>query len=156
MARLRDSSELKEAAALLGAIIQDTREASRSATRGDRLRQTLERLCARAHLRGAAVADAHGLPLASHDFPYSVDAIGALASVMGEAMAKVQSVTRDGEAVSVAIDIGFADKLVARRFGSEDETYFILAVCPQDLDERGELELSIEEIRSVVARGGES
>lgn len=152
MPRLRDSSELKEAAALLGAIIQDTRDVTPLATRGERLRQVLQRMCARAHLRGAAVADAQGLPLATHEFPYSVEAVGALAALLGEVLAKVGGVTGDADVSSVAIDIGFTDKLVARRFRSEEETYFILALCPQELDERGELELSIEEIRSVVGR----
>jgi hypothetical protein len=153
MQRLADSFELREAAQLLGAILEDSDQLSGPAARGERLRDELSQLCVRARFAGAAVADAQGLLLASHAFPYSTEAAGALASVLGETLAKFQSVTGEARADAVSLDVGFADKLVARRFSADDESYFILASCEQSVDERAELELSIETIRAIVGKG---
>jgi len=152
MRRLRDSSEVREAADLLDAILKDTqpRDGASGGGRGERLRRILVQLCARAGFSAAAVASGDGLPLAAHGLPFPSEAAAAAISIMAEALKRVADVAAQRAASSVAIDLTYTDKLVLRRFAEGDATYYLLVLCPQDVDEHAEVEVSIDEIASLV------
>jgi len=153
MRRLRDSSEVREAADLLDAILKDTqpRHGANGGARGERLRRLLVQLCARAGFSGAAVADGDGLPLAAHNLPFQ--SAGAVISIMGDSLKRVADVASQREAASISIDVNYADKLVVRRFAAADAPYYLLIACPQGVDEHGEVELSVDEIATLVSGG---
>ena len=154
MSKPRISSELNEAAALLGAIAEDVRRrASPLQGRGERLQRVLAQLCARARFKGAAVADAQGLPLATHNLPLAADAIGAIASVLGGALTTVGRATGHPEAASITVELGLDQKLVVRRIAEGDPAYFLVVLCPLGTDERSEIELSLRQLGSLVGRG---
>lgn len=149
MSRLRISSELREAATLLGEIAEGTRARSLP-SRGERLQRALSQLCTRARLRGAAVADEQGLPLAVYNAPYRVDALGAVASILGHALAHAAKVLDEGTAHTITMNLGLDDKVVVRRFDSGDDAYYLVVVCADELDERSEVELSLAQLASIV------
>lgn len=154
MSRLRISSELREAATLLGEIAEVSR-ARTLPSRGERLQRVLSQLCTRAGLRGAAVADDQGLPLAVYNAPYRVDVLGAVASILGHALAHAAKVLDEGAAHTITMDLGLDEKVVVRRFDSGDDTYYLVVVCPSELDERSEVEVSLTQLASIVgARAG--
>lgn len=153
MQRLRDSSEVREAAELLGAILEQTPpRGSDQAARGVRLARILREMCARAGFAGAAITDARGLPLATHALPFPMEAAGALTAILGDVLTRVADMTSHADASSVAIELGYFDKLVVRRFAERDAIYFLLVVCPARTEERAEIELSIDEISSLVGK----
>ena len=153
MSRPRISSELQEAASLLGAVTEDVRRRSSPLQgRGDRLQRLLAQMCARAQFRGAAIADDQGLPLAVHNLPFRAEALGAIASVLGGALATVAKVTERPELPTIAVDVTFDEKLVVRRVVEADLTYYLLVLCPIAGDERGEIELSLRQLTTIVAR----
>jgi predicted regulator of Ras-like GTPase activity (Roadblock/LC7/MglB family) len=124
---------------------------SPGAYRGDRLEAALARLCARAGLTGAVVADATGLPLAAHGGPVDPGRVAALASALGDALAQAERFLGLGPVDRIAVAVGFSDKAVLRQFAIEGRTYGLVVICPDVQDERGEVELSIEEIRAILA-----
>lgn len=119
--------------------------------RGDKLEFILSSMCRRGGLIGAVVADSKGLPLADFNSPVGGDTLAAFTSVLGEALARAGSLLGETGAELISIDINYTDKVVLRRFGLNGEPYFLLVICPQDLDERTELELSIEQLTAVLS-----
>lgn len=150
MVRLRDSSEVQEAATLLGQILLETKESELGSNRGERLERTLALLCSRARFTGAAVADGQGLALAAYNCPYDMEALSAFAAIMGEAIVRAGDTIGHAEADALSLDVNFTDKLVVRRFPVGDQTCLLLVLCPQELDERSEMELSIEQISTII------
>ena len=153
MAKPRISSELQEAAALFGAITDDVRRrTSPMHGRGERLQRLLAQMCARAHFRGAAIADDQGLPLAIHNLPFRSDGLGAIASVLGDALSVVGRVTGRADVGMITVEVSFDEKLVVRRVTEAELTYYLVVLCPVAGDERGEIELSLRQLTAIVGR----
>ncbi len=151
MRRLRDSSELREAADLLESIVKETVPRGVADARGERLRRILVQLCTRAGFSTAVVAGGDGLPLAAHGLSFPLEAAGAVMSIMGDALKRVSSVLERREpASSMTIDLSYADKLVVRRFSEGEGIFFLRVVCPLHVDEHAEIEVSIDEISRLV------
>jgi hypothetical protein len=55
------------------------------------------------------------------------------------------------EANNLSVDINYVDKIVLRTFRFENLPYHLLVICPQAIDERSEVELSIEQIQGVLS-----
>ena len=153
MAKLRDSSEIKEAAELFGQLLESNRaqDAQRILKRGERLEGSLRIMCERAGFSGAAVADDDGLMLASFGVTIDNDVLSALAIVTDESLSRIAHLFRREDINHSSVDINFQDKIVTRRFDVDDSPYFLLVVCPQETDERSEVELSIDQITSIVS-----
>jgi len=118
--------------------------------RGDRLEYILSSMCRRSGLSGAVIADSKGLPLADFNSPVGGDTLAAFTSVLGNALERAATLLGESGAELISMDINYTDKIVLRRFPIENEQYFFLVICPQDLDERTEVELSIDQVTRVL------
>ena len=118
--------------------------------RGDRLEFILSSMCRRGGLNGAVVADSKGLPLADFNSPVGGDILAAFTSVLGNALERAGTLLGESGAEIISMDINYTEKIVLRRFSIEGDQYFFLVICPQELDERTEVELSIEQVTAVL------
>lgn len=171
----RDFSEIQEAAKLLSGLLkpeQDTGsergakpelashdklpeqlpvKAEATGFRGDRIEEALQVMCRRGNFTGAVVADFTGLPIAAFNSPVGADAMAAFTSVLGSALEKAAHLLDQHEADNISMDINYADKVVLRRFNIKGLQYYLMLICPQNVDERGEIELSLEQIISMLS-----
>lgn len=163
MRTLWDSSEIKEAAALLNDVLgkaahspgpptQIVPEMNKvvSPTRGDRLDETLMSMCNRGKFHGAVLADDSGLPLAVYNSPVDDNVIAAFTSVLGKSLDRTAQLLRQPSANNISMDINYLDKLVLRKFQSNEETYYLMIISPQHVDERAEVELTLTHILSIL------
>lgn len=118
--------------------------------RGDKLANALYAMCTRGGFSGALIVDDNGLPLAVHNSPVPEEAIGAFAMVLGASLTKAGRLLGQHEADNVSIDINYTDKIVLRRFMIGETPGYLLVICPQEVDERGEVELSIDQIVQIL------
>jgi len=118
--------------------------------RGDRLEQVIENMCRRSGFIGAVIADSQGLPLAVVNPPVSEEALAAFTSVLGDALKRAGSLLGQHGGEFLAIDINYQDKIVLRQFQIEEASYFLMVICPQEVDERSEIELSIEQVIAIL------
>ncbi|PLX99195.1 MAG: hypothetical protein C0622_10800 [Desulfuromonas sp.] len=118
--------------------------------RGDRLHRVIEDMCQRSGFLGAVIADNHGLPLAVVNPPVNEDALSAFTTVLGEALHRAGTLLGQHGAEYLAIDINYEDKIVLRRFFINDAVNYLMVICPQEVDERSEIELSIDQISSIL------
>lgn len=118
--------------------------------RGDRLEYILASLCRRGGFIGAVVADGKGLPLADFNSPVGGGTLAAFTSVLGNALERAGDLLGEHGANALAMDINYTDKVVLRSFDLEGKPYLLLVICSQALDERAEVELSIEQITAVL------
>jgi len=125
--------------------------ADTTVSRGDRLATALEVLCKRGNFSGAVIADAQGLPLAVYNSPVSAEALAAFTSVLGTAIDKAGHLLNQPDADNISMDIDYADKVVLRRFTCEGRQYYLMVICSQTTDERSEIELSLEQIVSMLS-----
>lgn len=120
--------------------------------RQDRLEASLRAMCRRGNFSGAVVADLQGLPLAVYNSPVQIDALAAFTSVLAAALERAAQLLEQQTAQSIiSIDINYVDKVVLRRFQAENRPYSLMVLCGQELDARNDVELSIEEITTVLA-----
>jgi len=126
-------------------------EPPRFAYRGDRLEHVLASLCERGGLSGAVVADGKGLPLADYKSPVGGDALAAFTSVLGGALERAGIILGAEGADLISMDLNYTEKVVLRRFALEGDPYFLMVICSQDLDERTEVELSIEQVTAILS-----
>lgn len=154
MLKLRDSSEVKEAASLLGELLLQTaaEDAARTGFRGERIQRELRQLCTRAGFEAASLCDQHGLPLAVHNMSIAEETIAALATVLGSSLARAGDIANWPNVASLSIDVDYQDKLVLRRFVVDEVPYYLLVQCSQETDERSDLELSIEQIAAIITK----
>lgn len=172
MNTLTDSIELKEAAALFSALLtSDTHLVETSdeisgnehgslptATdlplpfRGDQLESILYGMCKRGGFSCAVVADQQGLTLGGYNSPVDMDILAAFTTVLGEAINKAGRFLDQHEANNISIDINYADKAVVRQFTLAENPYFIMIICPQNVDERSEVELSLDQIVTLLQK----
>ena len=154
MDRLRDCSEMKEAAQLLDELLAQA-QADRLAGgthRQDRLQNLLETMCRRGSFTGAVLADGHGLPLVAHRCPLEPGALAAFTSVLSNALDKASVLLGEESAPQIGLDTTLTEKAVLRRFLIAEQPHYLLVFCPQTVDERSELELSLEQLATVLVR----
>lgn len=118
--------------------------------RGEQLEHALATMCRRGGLTGAVVADRRGFALAVHNSPVDDDAIAAFTTVLGEALEKAAILLGEHGAENIAMDINDTDKVVLRRFTIDGQSYFIMVLSPQQIDERSAVEISIEQITRIL------
>lgn len=118
--------------------------------REERLESTLFSMCKRGGFNSAVVADSKGLPLAVCNSPVGDNTIAAFTSVLGDVLEKTAGLLKQNDANIVSIDINYTDKAVLRRFFISDTPHFLMIICPQEADERSEVELSIDQIKSIL------
>jgi predicted regulator of Ras-like GTPase activity (Roadblock/LC7/MglB family) len=121
-------------------------------SKGGRIEEILESMCLRGGFHGAVVADEGGLAVAEYNCPVETDAVAACSSVLGSAMERAGRLLEQQEANHMTMDINYVDKVVLRQFAMEKEPYFLMIICPQEVDERSELEISIDRVAAVLAR----
>jgi hypothetical protein len=122
-----------------------------SAYRGDRLENTLAAMCKRGEFSSAVIADNSGLPLAAYNTPDKSDEIAAFATILGETLVKASTMLDQPNANNVSLDINYSDKAVLRRFMINEAPYYLFIICPQEMDERSEVELSVKQISSILS-----
>lgn len=171
MNRLRKSKELHEAASIFNALLaseqDDTAKAELSVKakaslaettgedqgfRGDKLENVLYAMCRRGNFQGAVVADEQGLALAIYNSPVEGDVLAAFTIVLGEAIEKAGRFLEQYDANNISLDINFVDKAVVRKFSVGDNSFYILVICEQEIDERSEIELSIEQVAAILEK----
>lgn len=118
--------------------------------RGDRLENVLMAMCRRGGFSGAVVSDDTGLPLAVHNSPVDNERIAAFTSVLGDALAKAERFLEQHGAEYISMDINYEDKVVVRRFFYGEMEMYLMVLCAQTLDERAEVQMSIEQIVSIL------
>ncbi len=126
-------------------------EPSESLYRGDQLESCLHALCHRGGLSGAMIADDNGFAVAAYNSPVESEVFAALASVLGQTIDKAVFFLGQQDANNISLDVNYADKVVVRKFTVADSPFYLIIVCPQHIDERSEVELSIEQIKSILA-----
>jgi len=118
--------------------------------RGDQLENTVLAMCQRGGFSGAVVADDHGLALAIFNSPVSEDALAAFTVVLGDALEKAGNILNQPEANYISMDINYTDKVVLRRFTIDVIQFYMMVICSQDVDERDEVELTIDQIKTIL------
>ncbi len=120
--------------------------------RGDRLENTLFAMCKRGGFVGSVLVDSGGLPLAVYNSPVEEQTIAAYTMVLGDALEKAGKILEQSDANTISMDINYIDKAVIRRFLINELPYFLMVICPQEVDERAEVELSIDKITSILKK----
>ncbi len=119
--------------------------------RGDLLENTVVAMCKRGGFSGAVVADADGLSLAIYNSPVEEDALAAFTVVLGDALEKAGKVLNQQDASYISMDINYTEKVVLRRFLLDDQSpFYMMVICRQEIDEKDEVELSIDQIRTIL------
>ena len=149
---LQDYSEIREAARLVDDLIKQRALVSSELYRGDQLENALIEMCQRAGFNGATLADTDGLPLAIYNSPIGHEEIAAFTTVLGVALERAGSLLGEYNANNISLDINYTDKAVLRRFVINDTPFFLMVICPQEVDERSEVELTINQITSILTR----
>ncbi|MCC6528048.1 MAG: hypothetical protein IT373_35705 [Polyangiaceae bacterium] len=155
MNRLRDSTEVKEAAELLGALWRDAAAEAGGRGRGARLEQALASLCTRGGFKHAVVVDQQGLLLAAHNVRVESGAAAAFTTMAAECLERTQRLLEAPAANRLSVDLDLVDRAVTHRFVVDDLPYYLTVACGQDVEERGDVELSIEQLAALIrGRGG--
>lgn len=173
MSKLWDSSEIKEAAALFNDILgrpkkapgqtkspapepgapADNKGADGPVYRADRLEGALVSMCQRGEFSGSVLADNNGLPLAVYNSPVEGNVMAAFTSVLGQSLAETGRLLNEPNANNISMDINYIDKIVLRKFFLENKPFFLMIICPQHVDERAEVELSINQVSAILKEG---
>ncbi len=107
-------------------------------------------MCKRGGFSGAVIADSAGLALADFNPPIDGDVLAAYSAVLGGAFEQAARLLGKRDANNLSLDINYVEKVVARRFVVGDQPCCLLVICPQSIDERSELELSIDQLLEVL------
>ena len=118
----------------------------------EKLENALKILCQRGGFSSAIIADDQGLALADFNSPVETDVLAAFATVLGGAIAQASHFLVQHEAINIYMDINYADKAVVRKFMISSTPFYLFIICPQDIDERNEVELSLETISRLLER----
>ncbi|MFH2123729.1 MAG: hypothetical protein ABIJ50_09655 [Pseudomonadota bacterium] len=172
MNRLTNSSELEEASSLFCALLDPVISAADSADtlsteapdasepstdlplpfRGDQLEKILYGMCKRGGFSSAVVADRQGLALGVYNSPVDMEVLAAFTTVLGETINKAGRFLDQHEANNISLDINYADKAVVRQFFLAESPCYIMVICPQYVDERSEIELSLDQIITLLQK----
>ena len=167
--KLWDSSEIQEAAGLFSELLKSSvpvgiaaslidklpgtggdTQGARKIKRGDILEETLISMCGRGGFSGAVLADNNGLPLAIYNSPVEEDVLAAFTSILGKSLTESTRLLNQPNANNISMDIDYINKLVLRKFLVDGTPYFLMIISPQHVDERAELELSINYITAIL------
>jgi len=118
--------------------------------RGDRLENVLIAMCRRGGFSGAVLSDSSGLPMAVFNSPVEIESVAAFTSVLGDALDKAGRYLQQHGADYISMDVNYEDKVVVRRFAIAEMNLYLMVLCPQSVDERSEVELSIQQLVSVL------
>ncbi len=113
---------------------------------GHVLRDILATMCEQGDLYGTVIADEMGFPLDDYNSPVSSEALAAFTSVLNDTLEKADSILDMHDANNLSMDISENDKLILRKFEVLNSTYYLLAVCPQESEPLGEMEVAISKI----------
>jgi hypothetical protein len=172
MNTLTNSIEIQEATALFNALLANetnrSEESDKSTAnestaipasdglplpfRGDQLENILYGMCKRGGFSSAMVADRQGLTLGVYNSPVEMEVLAAFTTVLGDTISKAGRFLDQHEANNISLDINYADKAVVRQFTLAEHPYFIMIICPQNVDERSEVELSLEQIITLLQK----
>jgi len=147
MTRLRDSSEIKEAAALLTGLLGEQGSAR---YREAKLERAVGALCDRAGFTSAALVDERGLPVATHSISVAPDVLAAFAIILGDALVRAAGLLGRGAPTTLWMELDLTTKAVVRRFVVRDIPYLLVAFCPHEVDAQTEIELSIEPLAEIL------
>jgi len=115
-------------------------------SRGGRIEEILESMCLQGGFQGAVVADQGGLAVAEYNCPVETDAVVVWSSLFGEAVERAGNLLEQKDANHMTMDVNSVDKVVLRRFLKDEKPYYLLVICSRDVDERSEVELSIDRV----------
>ncbi|MBI4956385.1 MAG: hypothetical protein HY908_30490 [Myxococcales bacterium] len=152
MNRLRESSEVKEAAELLGALLREVAASERGRGRGERLEQALASMCLRGGFKHAVVVDDQGLLVAAHAAPLDTGASAAFTTMAAQCLERTQRLLQAPRANRLSVDLDLVDRAVTHRFVVDEAPYYLTVTCGQDVEERSDVELSIEQLSAVIRR----
>lgn len=147
---LLKSSFTAEPAAPTGGIPGTGQQESQMVYRGDLLEDALVSMCNRGEFSGSVLADNNGLPLAIYNSPVDEDVLAAFTSVLGKSLTETGRLLNQPNANNISMDINYIDKVVLRKFHVKDKPYFLMIISPQQVDERAELELSINLVSNIL------
>jgi chromosome partitioning protein len=110
----------------------------------------LEKMCSAGGFYGAIIADSMGFPLADFSSPLAVDTLAAFSSVLGDSLVKAGSMLEQEGANNISMDMNDTDKIVLRSFVVHDSLFYLLAVCPQEVNAPGEMQAAVTAIVDVL------
>ncbi|MBU0484885.1 MAG: ParA family protein [Proteobacteria bacterium] len=117
----------------------------------DQMVGILDRMCKQGGAYGGVVADEMGFPVAFNKVPVDVDSFAAFAPLLGETLTKAIDIMELQEANNISMEINETDKIIFRRFEITGNTYYLLAISPQEADMVGEM--IVAEIEIINALG---
>jgi chromosome partitioning protein len=115
------------------------------------LKDILAAMCERGDLYGTVIADEMGFPLDEYNSPVSTEALAAFTSVLNDTLEKADSILDMQNANNLSMDINENDKLILRKFEVLNSTYYLLAVCPQEAQPLGEMQIAVSKIISKLS-----
>jgi predicted regulator of Ras-like GTPase activity (Roadblock/LC7/MglB family) len=126
-------------------------QVSEARSRGNQLQDALARLCTRAGLGGALIADTSGLAVAASSQLAASENLAAFSTVLGDVLHKAGSYLGQEDATDVSIDINARQKVVLRRFALEGRPFYLLVLCDAGADPRAAMRDAVPEILSILA-----
>lgn len=114
----------------------------------DTLEKVLSGMCKRGGFKGAVIADRDGLPIAVYNSPVNEEILAAYSTILGESLEKAATFLNQPDANNISLDINIVDKIVLRKFNINKNTYYIMVILAQNIDERAEVEILISQIRN--------
>ncbi len=121
-----------------------------SVYREEQLEKTMAAMCKRAGFIGAVIADNSGSPLAAHNSPVNDQIMATFTSILGTALEKAGNLLDEHKANHITLDINHTEKAALRLFHIDGRPYFLMIICPQEVDEKTEVELSIVQLAAVL------
>jgi predicted regulator of Ras-like GTPase activity (Roadblock/LC7/MglB family) len=115
---------------------------------GDTLERALSGMCRRGGFKGAVIADRDGLPIAVYNSPVNDEILAAYSTILGESLEKAATFLNQPDANNISLDINIIDKIVLRKFNINRNTYYVMIILAQNIDERAEVEILISQIRN--------
>ena len=123
---------------------------ARGLSRAERLEDVLIQLCRRAGAGGAVLADEAGLPLAAYNSPVDHESVAALTSILGDSLRHAGRLLQRRDINHISLDVDYEDRMVLRRFAGAGTTFYLVALCPQALDDRAEMELTSVQLIEII------
>ncbi|PIE59048.1 MAG: hypothetical protein CSA33_00310 [Desulfobulbus propionicus] len=127
-------------------------DSDKTAFTSDRLENLLESLCRQSGFQSAVVADKKGLPIGGVNTPDSIDVLAAFSAVLGDVLDKVPHFLNQYESGNISLDINYVDKAVVQKIFIDEEHFYLLIICSQDIDERAYIELFNQQITRILKK----
>ncbi len=131
-------------------IFPQNEESTKSTFTSDKLEELLANLCHQSGFQSAVVADEKGLPIGGINTPASIDVLAAFSAMLGDVLDRVPHFLDQYESGNISLDINYVDKVVVQKFLIDEEHFYLLIICSQDIDERAYIELFSEQISRIL------